>query len=83
MPKPCMKENSLSYIRALKLFEIHQYPAAALEIRKGFEKLFCNLYPKNWTKSINFQENNIFVADLIVRKTFWMLLRLIDIEIHY
>lgn len=59
MPKPCMKENSLSYIRALKLFEIHQYPAAALEIRKGFEKLFCNLYPKNWTKSINFQENNI------------------------
>ena len=59
VPKPCMKENSLSYIRALKQLEIHQYPAAALEIRKGFEKLFCNLYPKNWTKSINFQENNI------------------------
>lgn len=70
VPKPFLMEKSYAYIRALELYNMHQYPAAALEIRKGFEKLFCELYPKNWLKIIDDQKNNIqnlTIAQLIRR----------------
>lgn len=46
-PEPCFREKGKHYIDALNLYKLNQYPAAALEIRKGFEALLCKWYPKN------------------------------------
>lgn len=67
-PEPCFRENGKHYIDALNLYKLNQYPAAALEIRKGFEALLCKWYPKNKIKEHDKQRDeiiNLTLAQLI------------------
>lgn len=67
-PEPCFREKGKHYIDALNLYKLNQYPAAALEIRKGFEALLCKWYPKNMIKEHDRQRDeiiNLSLAQLI------------------
>lgn len=68
VPEPCCREKGKHYFEALNLYKLNEYPAAALEIRKGFEAILCKLYPKNMTKEHNKQRDeilNLTLAQLI------------------
>lgn len=64
LPKPCVREKGKHYIDALNLYKLYQYPAAALEIRKGFEAILCRIYPKNFTKELEKQKEVILNSTL-------------------
>lgn len=70
VPEPCFREKGKRYVDALNMYKLNQYPAAALEIRKGFENLLCKWYPKNITKEHNLQRDEILNLTLaqLVRK---------------
>jgi len=70
VPEPCFREKGKRYIDALNMYKLNQFPAAALEIRKGFEAVLCKWYPKNMTKEHNRQRDeilNLTLAQLILK----------------
>lgn len=59
VPEPCFREKGKHYIDALNMYKLNQYPAAALEIRKGFEAVLCKWYPKNMIREHDRQRDEI------------------------